>query len=91
MIADQLAKAGVKTELVSQEFAIFWGSDGVNGGKIAFYYVGRPAIDADTVYDQYYRSGRTKRVSFQNAEVDRLIDEQHKTEDQKNALHCCSR
>jgi len=86
VVADQLAKAGVKAELVSQEFAIFWGSDGVNGGKIPFYYVGRPAIDADTVYDQYYRSGRTKRVSFQNAEVDRLIDEQHKTEDQKKRV-----
>ena len=86
VIADQLAKAGVKTELVSQEFAIFWGTDGVNGGKIPFYYVGRPAIDADTVYDQYYRSGRTKRVSFQNAEVDRLIDEEQKTGDQKKRV-----
>ena len=86
VIADQLGKAGVRVELVSQEFAIFWGADGVNGGKIPFYYVGRPAIDADTVYDQYYRSGRTKRVSFQNAEVDRLIDEQHKTGDQKKRI-----
>jgi len=86
VIADQLAKAGVKTELVSQEFAIFWGADGVNGGKIPFYYVGRPSIDADTVYDQYYRSGRTKRVGFQNAEVDRLIDEEQKTGDQKKRV-----
>ncbi|HSK28494.1 MAG TPA: ABC transporter substrate-binding protein [Candidatus Limnocylindria bacterium] len=37
VIADQLAKAGVRTELVSQEFAIFWGADGVNGGKLPFY------------------------------------------------------
>ncbi|MGH7816924.1 MAG: ABC transporter substrate-binding protein [Candidatus Binatia bacterium] len=86
VIADQLAKAGVKTELVSQEFAIFWGADGVNGGKIPFYYVGRPAIDADTVYDQYYRSGRTKRVGYQNAEVDRLIDEEQKTGDSKKRI-----
>ncbi len=34
VIADQLAKAGIKTELVSQEFVIFWGKDGVNGGKM---------------------------------------------------------
>src|SRR4029453_9918401 len=86
VVADQLAKAGVKTELIAQEVVIFWGKEGVNGGKTPFYYVGRPAIDADTVYDQYYRSGRTKRVSFQNAEVDRLIDEQHKTEDQKKRV-----
>jgi len=86
VIADQLGKVGVKVELVSQEFAIFWGADGVNGGKIPFYYVGRPAVDADTVYDQYYRSGRTKRVSFQNTEVDRLIDEEQKAEDQKKRV-----
>ena len=86
VVADQLAKAGVRTELVSQEFAIFWGSDGVNGGKIPFYYVGRPAIDADTVYDQYYRSGRTKRVGFQHPEVDRLIDEEQKTGDPKKRI-----
>jgi peptide/nickel transport system substrate-binding protein len=86
VVADQLAKAGVKTELVSQEFAIFWGSDGVNGGKTPFYYVGRPAIDADTVYDQYYRSGRTKRVGFQHPEVDRLVDEEQKTGDPKKRI-----
>jgi ABC-type transport system substrate-binding protein len=28
VIADQLQKAGVRTELVSQEFAVFWGNDG---------------------------------------------------------------
>ncbi len=86
VVADQLAKAGVKTELISQEFAIFWGADGVNGGKIPFYYVGRPAIDADTVFDQYYRSGRTKRVGFQNSEVDRLIDEEQKAGDPKKRI-----
>jgi len=86
VIADQLAKAGVKAELVSQEFVVFWGEDGVNGGKLPFYYVGRPAIDADTVYDQYYRSGRTKRVGYQNPEVDRLIDEEQKTGDQKKRI-----
>ncbi|MGH8546566.1 MAG: ABC transporter substrate-binding protein, partial [Gammaproteobacteria bacterium] len=64
VIADQLSKAGVKAELVAQEFAIFWGAEGVNGGKLPFYYVGRPAIDADTVYDQYYRSGVTKRLQY---------------------------
>ena len=43
VIADQLAKVGIKAELVSQEFVIFWGKEGVNGGKLRFYYVGRPA------------------------------------------------
>ena len=86
VIADQLAKAGVKVELVSQEFVIFWGKEGVNGGKLPFYYVGRPAIDADTVYDQYFRSGTTKRIEYKNPEFDRLIDEEQKTGDPKKRV-----
>ncbi|HXG49861.1 MAG TPA: ABC transporter substrate-binding protein [candidate division Zixibacteria bacterium] len=86
VIADQLGKAGVKVELVSQEFVIFWGKEGVNGGKLPFYYVGRPAIDADTVFDQYYRSGVTRRVQYKNPEFDRLIDEEQKTGDPKKRV-----
>ena len=83
VIADQLLRAGVKTELVSQEFVVFWGKEGVNGGKLSFYYVGRPAVDADTVYDQYFRSGTTKRVEYKNPEFDKLIDEEQITGDPK--------
>ena len=83
VIADQLQKIGAKTELVSQEFVIFWGNEGVNGGKLPFYYVGRPAVDADTVYDQYFRSGTTKRIEYKNPEFDKLIDEEQKTGDAK--------
>jgi peptide/nickel transport system substrate-binding protein len=86
VIADQLSKAGIKTELVSQEFVIFWGKEGVNGGKLPFYYVGRPAIDADTVYDQYFRSGTTKRIGYKNPEFDKLIDEEQRTGDPKKRL-----
>ena len=86
VIADQLAKAGIKVELVSQEFVIFWGKDGVNGGKLPFYYVGRPAADADTVYDQYYRSGVSPRIQYKNPEFDKLIDEEPKTGDPKKRV-----
>jgi peptide/nickel transport system substrate-binding protein len=86
VIADQLAKAGVKAELISQEFVIFWGKEGVNGGKLPFYYVGRPAIDADTVYDQYFRSGVSPRIQYKNAEFDKLIDEEQKTGDPKKRI-----
>ena len=86
VIADQLAKVGIKTELVSQEFVIFWGKEGVNGGKLPFYYVGRPAADADTVYDQYYRSGVTPRIQCKNPDFDRLIDEEQRTGDPKKRV-----
>ncbi len=86
VIADQLAKAGIRAELVSQEFVIFWGKDGVNGGKLPFYYVGRPAADADTVYDQYYRSGVSPRFQYKNPEFDKLIDEEQKTGDPKKRV-----
>lgn len=86
VIADQMAKIGIKTELVAQEFVIFWGKEGVNGGKLGFYYVGRPAADADTVYDQYYRSGVSPRIQYKNPEFDKLIDEEQKTGDPKKRI-----
>jgi peptide/nickel transport system substrate-binding protein len=86
VIADQLAKIAIKTELISQEFVIFWGKDGVNGGKLPFYYVGRPAADADTVYDQYYRSGVSVRTQYKNPEFDKLVDEEQKTGDPKKRV-----
>ncbi|MGH7771665.1 MAG: ABC transporter substrate-binding protein [Candidatus Binatia bacterium] len=86
VLANQLAKGGIKADLVSQEFVVFWGNSGVNGGRLPFYYVGRPAIDADTVYDQYFRSGVTKRVNYKNPDVDRLIDEEQRTGDQKKRI-----
>jgi ABC-type transport system substrate-binding protein len=70
--------------MVSQEFVIFWGKEGVNGGKLGFYYVGRPA--ADTVYDQYYRSGVSPRIQYKNPEFDRLIDEEQGKGDQKKRI-----
>jgi peptide/nickel transport system substrate-binding protein len=86
VIADQLGQSGIKAELVSQEFVIFWGKEGVNGGKLPFYYVGRPAVDADTVYDQYFHSGVTKRVNYKNPEFDRLTEEEQRTGDQKKRV-----
>lgn len=86
VIADQLQKGGIKTELVSQEFVIFWGKDGVNGGKLPFYYVGRPFVDTDTLYDQYFRSGVTKRIGYSNPEFDKLMVEQQGAGDQKKRI-----
>lgn len=87
VIAAQMEKGGFKVELVSQELAIFWGRDGVNGGKLPFYYIGRGSLlDADTLYDQYFRTGTTKRVSYSNPEFDKLIEEEQGTSDHKKRV-----
>jgi peptide/nickel transport system substrate-binding protein len=84
VVAAQLVKGGFRVELISQEWALFWGKDGVNGGKLPFYYIGRGSLtDADTLYDQYFRTGTTKRCNYSNPEFDKLIVEQQKTEDNK--------
>jgi peptide/nickel transport system substrate-binding protein len=86
VIANQLGKAGIKVELVSQEYAVYWGKEGVNGGKLPFYYAGRTAADADTFYDQYFHTGVTKRIGYSNPEVDKLIEEQQRTAEKKKRV-----
>jgi len=87
VIAAQMERGGFKVELISQEWAVFWGLSGVNGGKLPFYYIGRGSlVDADTLYDQYFRTGTTKRVSYSNPELDKLIEEEQKTGDTKKRV-----
>jgi peptide/nickel transport system substrate-binding protein len=82
VIADQLSKVQIKVELAAHEYAVYWGRDGVNGGKLPFYYAGRTAGDADTLYDQYFRTGVTKRIGYSNPEFDKLIEEEQATGNQ---------
>jgi ABC-type transport system substrate-binding protein len=87
VIAAQMVKGGFRVELISQEWALFWGQEGVNGGKLPFYYIGRGSlIDADTLYDQYFRTGSTKRCNYSNPELDKLIEEQQRTPDTKKRV-----
>jgi len=86
VIARQLAESGIKAELAPQEYPIYWGRDGVNGGKLAFYYAGRSAFDADTFYDQYFHTGVTKRTGYSNPELDKLIEEEQQTGDHKKRV-----
>ncbi len=87
VIAAQMVKGGFRVELISQEWALFWGQEGVNGGKTPFYYIGRGGLtDADTLYDQYFRTGTTKRCNYSNPELDKLIEEQQKTPDAKKRI-----
>ena len=87
VIAAQMVKGGFRVELISQEWALFWDKQGVNGGKLPFYYIGRGSLtDADTLYDQYFRTGTTKRTNYSNPELDKIIEEQQKTPDQKRRV-----
>jgi len=87
VVAAQMVKGGFRVELISQEWALFWDKQGVNGGKLPFYYIGRGSLtDADTLYDQYLRTGTTKRTTYSNPELDKLIEEQQKTADQKKRI-----
>ena len=86
VIANQLGKVGIKIDLIGQEYAIYWGKDGVNGGKLPFYYAGRTSADADTLYDQYFHTGMSKRIGYSNPEFDKLIEEEQKTGDQKRRI-----
>lgn len=82
VVAEQMRAGGFKVELVSQEWVVFWGQSGVNGGKLPFYYIGRGSvIDADTLYDQYFHTGVTPRVKYSNPKFDKLIEEQQVTGD----------
>jgi len=85
--AAQMVKGGFRVELISQEWALFWGPDGVNGGKLPFYYNNRGSLtDADTFYDQYFRTGTTKRCNYSNPAFDKLIDEEQRTADNKKRI-----
>jgi len=86
VIAHQLSESGVKVELVPQEYPVYWGREGVNGGKLAFYYAGRSAYDADTFYDQYFHTGVTKRTGYSNPELDKLIEEEQRTPDPRKRV-----
>jgi peptide/nickel transport system substrate-binding protein len=86
VIAHQLGQSGIKVELVTQEYPVYWGRDGVNGGKLPFYYAGRSAYDADTFYDQYFHTGVTKRTGYSNPDLDKLIEEEQRTGDQKKRV-----
>jgi len=86
VIANQLGKVGIKVELVSQEYAVYWGKEGVNGGKLPLYYAGSNGSDADTYFDQYFHTGGSKRIGYSNPEFDKLIDEEQRTGDHKKRV-----
>jgi peptide/nickel transport system substrate-binding protein len=87
VVAAQMVKGGFRVELTSQDYAVHWGPEGVNGGKLPLYYENRGSLtDADTMYDQYFRTGTTKRTNYTNPEFDKIIEEEQKMQDSKKRV-----
>lgn len=86
-IAAQMKQGGFNVELVSQEWVVFWGKSGVNGGKMPFYYIGRGGvIDVDTHLNQYFKTGVSPRVAYSNPEFDKIMDAEQAEGDPKKRM-----
>ena len=83
VIVEQLSKVGIKANLKTPEWSIF--NTDYKNGKYAFYLTGRGSLtDADTLFQQYFRTGMTKRVlGYSNPKLDEILDAQQQTFDAK--------
>ncbi len=83
VIVEQLSKVGIKANLKTPEWAIF--NTDYKNGKYGFYLTGRGSLtDADTLFQQYFRTGMTKRVlGYSNPKLDEILDLEQVTFDVK--------
>ena len=83
VIVEQLSKVGIKANLKTPEWSIF--NTDYKSGKYAFYLTGRGSLtDADTLFQQYFRTGMTKRVlGYSNPKLDEILDTEQQTFDVK--------
>ena len=74
-IAGQLAKVGIKTRFHTPEWGIF--NDLHRAGKCPICFRGRgTVVDPDDFFNEYFETGVSKRLSYSNAQFDRLIQQQ---------------
>jgi len=83
VIVEQLSKVGIKANLKTPEWSIF--NTDYKNGKYAFYLTGRGSLtDADALFQQYFRTGMTKRVlGYSNPKLDEILDTEQQTFDVK--------
>jgi peptide/nickel transport system substrate-binding protein len=83
VIVEQLSKIGIKANLKTPEWSIY--NTEYKDGKYPIYLTGRGSLtDADTLFQQYFRTGRTKRVlGYSNPKLDEILDAEQKTFDPK--------
>jgi peptide/nickel transport system substrate-binding protein len=74
-VVSQMAKAGIKLNLKTPEWAVF--EEEYNAGKYGMYMIGRGSVDdLEAFFIRYFRSGRSKRLAYKNPEIDKLFDQQ---------------
>ena len=83
VIVEQLAKVGIKANLKTPEWSIF--NTDYKNGKYPFYLTGRGSLtDADTLFQQYFRTGMTRRtLGYSNPKLDEILEAQQQTFDVK--------
>lgn len=83
VIVEQLSRVGIKANLKTPEWAIF--NTDYKKGKYPMYLTGRGSlIDADALFQQYFRTGVTPRVlGYSNAKLDEILDLEAQTFDNK--------
>src|SRR5258706_2088341 len=83
VLVEQLSRVGIKANLKAPEWSIF--NTDYKNGKYPFYLTGRGSLtDADTLFQQYFRTGMTRRVlGYSNPKLDEILDLEQITFDVK--------
>ena len=83
VIVEQLSKVGIKANLKTPEWSIF--NTDYKNGKYPIYLTGRGSLtDADTLFQQYFRTGVTRRtLGYSNPKLDEILEAQQLTFDVK--------
>jgi peptide/nickel transport system substrate-binding protein len=81
VIVEQLSKVGIRANLKTPEWSIF--NTDYKNGKYPMYLTGRGSLtDADTLFQQYFRTGMTRRtLGYSNPKLDEILDMQQLTFD----------
>src|SRR5215510_14257223 len=83
VIVEHLSKVGIKANLKTPEWSIF--NTDYKNGKYPIYLTGRGSLtDADVLFQQYFRTGVTRRVlGYRNSKLDEILETQQQTFDVK--------
>ena len=81
VIVEQLSKVGIRANLKTPEWSIF--NTDYKNGKYPMYLTGRGSLtDADTLFQQYFRTGMTRRtLGYSNPKLDEILEMQQLTFD----------